>query len=295
MTGKEALLAHLGGGLTTVARCWAVHRKDGKSFGFTDHDCELTFEGITFAADSGLTAAALQQSTGLSVDNTEALGALSSVAVSDADIDAGRFDGAEVRAWLVNWRNPEERWLQFRGTFGDLKRAGGGFRAELRGLTDDLNQPQGWVYQADCSAVLGDVRCKFDLSKPGYGHEGAASDIVDGRVFSFAALPGFDQRWFERGRLEVLDGDAAGLGGIIKNDRVEGETRIIELWEALRANARPGDTVRITAGCDRRPETCRLKFNNFLNFRGFPDIPGEDWLMSYPSSGGANNGGSLKR
>ena len=54
-----------------------------------------------------------------------------------------------------------------------------------------------------------------------------------------------------------------------------------------------GDMVRIEAGCDRRAETCRLKFNNFLNFRGFPHIPGEDWVMSYPVSSARNDGGSL--
>ena len=53
----------------------------------------------------------------------------------------------------------------------------------------------------------------------------------------------------------------------------------------------PGDRVRLEAGCDKLPRTCRKKFNNFLNFRGFPDIPGEDWLMSYPIPSGQNDGG----
>jgi uncharacterized phage protein (TIGR02218 family) len=52
--------------------------------------------------------------------------------------------------------------------------------------------------------------------------------------------------------------------------------------------------VRIEAGCDRRAKTCRLKFANFDNFRGFPDIPGEDWLVSYPVRGKGNSGGSRR-
>jgi uncharacterized phage protein (TIGR02218 family) len=51
--------------------------------------------------------------------------------------------------------------------------------------------------------------------------------------------------------------------------------------------------IRLEAGCDKRAETCRLKFDNFLNFRGFPHIPGEDWLSSYPVSAGNNDGGGL--
>ena len=70
---------------------------------------------MTFKAETGLSAAALAQSTGLSVDNTEALGALTDASVREQDIEAGRFDGAEVRAWMVNWANVSERWLQFRG------------------------------------------------------------------------------------------------------------------------------------------------------------------------------------
>jgi uncharacterized phage protein (TIGR02218 family) len=99
---SDSFQAHLRTGVTTLCRCWAIWRSDDVTFGFTDHDCDLSFEGITFRADTGLSASALQQSTGLSVDNTEALGLLSAASVTEADIDAGRFDGAEVRAWLVN-------------------------------------------------------------------------------------------------------------------------------------------------------------------------------------------------
>ena len=97
------LAAHLAGGLTTLCHAWAVTRTDGALFGFTDHDRDLAFDGITFRADSGLSARALQQGTGLSVDNTEALGLLSDAGLSEVDIVAGRFDVAEVRCWRVNW------------------------------------------------------------------------------------------------------------------------------------------------------------------------------------------------
>ncbi|MEZ5771615.1 MAG: DUF2163 domain-containing protein [Defluviimonas denitrificans] len=290
---SDAMKAHLAGGATTLARCFAVTRKDGLVLGFTDHDRDLGFDGITFRADSGLTAKAIQQATGLSVDNSEAFGALRSAAITEADILAGRYDGAEVRAWLVNWADPAVRVLQFRGTLGEIVRSGGAFTAELRGLSEALNQPVGLIYHARCSAVLGDGRCGFDLSQPGYAEERAVEAVEEGRVFRFAAMPGFEDRWFEKGRLVVLDGVAKGLVGSIKNDRVGGAGREVELWQGLGAVPAQGDMVRIEAGCDRRAETCRLKFNNFLNFRGFPHIPGEDWVMSYPVSSARNDGGSL--
>ena len=141
---------HLATGCTTVCRCWAVTRKDGVVLGFTDHDVDLAFEGILFRAGSGLSARALAQSTGLAVDNSEAVGALSDASVTETDLRAGRFDNAEVRLWLVNWANTAERLLQFRGTVGEVSQAGGQFRAELRGLTEALNRPQRRVFQRDC-------------------------------------------------------------------------------------------------------------------------------------------------
>ena len=294
MTGQEgALYAHLETGVTTVCRAWAIVRRDGKTFGFTDHDIGFSFEGIDFKADSGLTARALQQTTGLSVDNTEAMGALSDAAVTEGDIIAGRFDGADVRAWLVNWATVEERVLQFRGSFGEITRAGGAFQAELRGLTEALNQLQGRVYQRPCSAVLGDERCRVDLAQPGYTTEAAVEVVDNQRLFRFSGLPGFDYRWFEKGRFEVLTGAAQGSIGVVKNDRTDGSGRVIELWQSVQADVQSGDRVRITAGCDKRAETCRLKFLNFPNFRGFPTIPGEDWLSSYPARAGVNDGWSL--
>ncbi len=59
------LQAHLETGLTTVAHAWAIERKDGVILGFTDHDRDLSFDGATYRADTGLSALSLAQSTGL--------------------------------------------------------------------------------------------------------------------------------------------------------------------------------------------------------------------------------------
>ncbi len=293
MAISPAFKAHLESGVTTLCRCWSVTRKDGTVLGFTDHDVDLAFDGISFAADSGMAARTLEQTTGLSVDNTEALGVLSSASVTEDDIRAGRYDGAQVVAWLVNWADVSQRLVLFRGSIGEIQRSGGAFQAELRGLTEALNQPQGRVYQKSCGAILGDAACGVDLDAPGYSAVVAVEGISGGKFLDFTSLGGFADRWFEKGRLVVQDGAGAGLVALVKNDRLTGGARRVELWEALRADVRAGDMVRIEAGCDRRLKTCQLKFNNVANFRGFPAIPGEDWLMSVPRRDGVNDGGSL--
>lgn len=65
---NEALDAHLKTGLTNLCHAWAIKRRDGVVLAFTDHDVALSFDGIVFRADSGLSARALSQSTGLSVN-----------------------------------------------------------------------------------------------------------------------------------------------------------------------------------------------------------------------------------
>lgn len=288
-----SLAEHLAGGVTTVCRAWAVTRRDGQVLGFTDHDRALSFDGIEFAASSGLTARAVEQTTGLAVDNSEALGALSDAAIREEDVRAGLFDGAEVQSWLVNWSDVSERQLLFRGSLGEVERQGTEFRAELRGLAEAINQPQGRVYQRPCSAVLGDGSCGFDTSDPGYSLEATVVSVVAGAEVHLDSQPLFAEAWFLRGRVTILSGAAAGQIGIVKRDRDIGDARVLELWEAPSGGLQPGDVIRVEAGCDKQAETCRAKFDNFLNFRGFPSIPGEDWLVSYPVQSGTNDGGSL--
>lgn len=292
MTARDALLGHLSTATTTTCRCWGVTRADGVFLGFTDHDQDLTFDGHTYRAATGMTAKALQMGTGLAVDNSEAMGALSSAAISEEDIAAGRFDGADIVCWMVNWADPAARIMLFRGQFGEMTRQAGAFHVELRGLTDALNQMGGRVYVKTCTAVLGDGECGFNLDQPGFAFEVplAGRDAL-GR-YLFDPL-GQTDGWLERGRCRILTGDGAGQLGLVKFDQTIGGQRTVELWSRFAVEPAAGDMIRLEAGCDKLNTTCQVKFNNFLNFRGFPHLPGEDWLTSYPVSSQVNNGGSL--
>ncbi len=277
---------------TTRARAWALERRDGVVIGFTDHDRDLTFDGILFRAETGMTAKALTQTTGLSVDNTEAAGALRSDALTEADILAGRYDVAELRIWELDWNVIADRRLLFRGTLGEITRAGGAFRVELRGLSEPLSRSGGRVFGALCPAVLGDSACRFDMASPGFFDVCEITALEEaGGILYLPALVEFPIGWFVHGRVQFLDGGATGLESIVRRDGSAGNARRIELWTAPGATPMPGDAVRIEAGCDKRFVTCREKFGNQLNFRGFPHIPNEDWLALMPRDGGVNDGG----
>ncbi|MEM8822169.1 MAG: DUF2163 domain-containing protein [Pseudomonadota bacterium] len=285
-----ALEAHLATGASTTCRAWILRRRDGVVQGFTDHDAALEIDGIRCEAATGLTAGALDRSSGLAVDNVSASGALISDAMTEEDLRAGRWDGAKVDIWLVNWAEPDMRELLFRGTFGEITWGDGAFGVELRSLTEALNTPMGRVFQGRCDAVLGDRRCGVNLG-PSFSVEVDIQDVEDGRLLTVPNLSQFAPKWFERGIVKVLSGTATGLQERIKRDYPIGGGRAIELWSALRAPIAAGDRIRIEAGCDKTATTCRAKFSNFLNFRGFPDIPGEDWVMAYPVRSGKNDGG----
>ncbi len=67
-TLAPALQAHLDEGTTTLAWCWRIARADGVSFGFTDHDRTLSFDGTDFEPESGLTASEVRSGSDLSVE-----------------------------------------------------------------------------------------------------------------------------------------------------------------------------------------------------------------------------------
>lgn len=271
---------HLAGGITTACLAWAVTRLDGRVFGFTDHDGDLTFEGILFRAGSGLTARTLEQSTGLSIDNSEAVGAFSDSSVTEEDLALGRFDGAEVRCWMVNWKDTDERLLRFSGRIGEVSHGQSGFRAELRGLAEALNRTQGRVIQAGCDATLGDARCRFDLTQPGYQEMFEVLAMRGADTLALRYEGGFEAGWFNQGRCEFVDGPATGVTRWIKSDRTVEAMRIVELWQEPGIEVPVGALVRLVAGCDKRGVTCRRKFENFANFRGFPNVPTADWLAA---------------
>ena len=285
MALHSGLQAHLEAGVTTLCRCWRVTRRDGIVYGFTDHDGPLVFDGTTFSANDGMSARVFDQTTGLSVDNSEALGVLSDAGVREIDILAGRFDGAVVEAWLVNWMAPSQRTMLFRGEMGEIERAGGAFRVELRGLTEALNQPQGQVYQSPCGAILGDRACRVDLSGTRYSREGEIARISGTLIEMASSFQDLPDGWFDHGQLVVLSGAAAGATQVVKTDQAASARRSVELWDALPQEVAGGDRVRLVAGCDKRIETCRRKFANVVNFRGFPHLPGDDWLLAVPRGG----------
>ena len=277
----DGLAAHLASGATTLCHCWRVELRSGEVMGFTDHDRTISFDDTTSDAESGFTATEIDSALGLAVDNLEASGALSSDLLSEARLKAGDFDAAVVELWRVNWQDVSQRVLLKRGSLGEVTRGRGFFTAELRGLTQALNQPAGRLFQFGCDALLGDARCGVNLGSPAFSAEVAVNSCSALRLLDVSGAQVFPAGFFARGTFNFLSGANAGRSGEIKFHRVPGASVNIELWQPLAFDAARGDRMVLRAGCDRQFTTCRAKFNNAARFRGFPHMPGDDFVMSY--------------
>jgi uncharacterized phage protein (TIGR02218 family) len=280
-----ALDAHLRSGATTLCWCWRLTRRDGVVFGFTDHDTPLTFDGTAFEASAGFTASDIKDGVGLSVDNLEVTGALSSATLTDNDLAAGRYDDARVEIFRVNWADVSQRVLMRSGSLGEVRRAGSSFAAEVRGLQHYLQQPKGRLFQMTCDADLGDARCTVNLASATYRGTATIASVITARKFTVSGLSAYAHDFFSRGLAAFTTGPAAGIKIEVKAHTNVGGIVTVELWAEAEGPPVIGNTFTVTAGCDKRFATCKTRFANSVNFRGFPSMPGNAFMTKVGRKG----------
>ena len=273
--------------VSTFCTCWVLHRTDGVRQGFTDHDAPIEIEGVACEAVAALDATEARSALGLGADAQDVAGALSSAAIREEDIAAGRLDDASVEVWRVDWRDPSRRTLERRATLGEITRTDGAFSAELRGLAHRLDRTETRRFTRLCDALLGDRRCGVDL----------APLTVAGTVEAPVRLVA---RFRRRGRTPRR------LVRPRRRHVPRRRQRRASRSRSRRTRARgspcgarppfpvaPGTGVRLVAGCDKRFATCRAKFGNAANFRGFPHMPGGDFTLGYATGGTVHDGKAI--
>lgn len=292
-TLDAGLAAHLAGGVTTLCHCWRVARKDGTVLGFTDHDRDLLIDGTTYKAATGFTATAIEDQLGLAVSNLDVDGALSSTALAEDDLNAGLYDDASVIIMRVNWQDVSQRVVLRSGFLGQVTRGEAAFSAELRGLAAKLDQSAGRVFQRTCAWELGDSRCQINLGATAHNGSGTVASVISNFDFTASGVSSFASGIFSRGKIVWATGDNAGLAIEVKAHSQGTPNARLSLFLPMPRPIQAGDTFSITAGCDKRFETCRDRFSNVVNFGGFPHMPGNDFALGYAKRGDNNSGGSL--
>jgi uncharacterized phage protein (TIGR02218 family) len=287
-TIPAAMAANLASGVTTHAHVWRITRRDAAAYAFTDHDRVLQFDALSCEPLTALRAGVVDKSLGLNVDTASVTGALSSAAIAEGDLARGLWDGALVDLFLVDWTDPSQRVHLFAGRIGEVRRGASAFEAELRGVQAVLNTPIGRVFSRCCDADLGDARCGKDIETATFRGSGAVSAVLTATSFSASGLSAYGADFFNRGRLVW---SAGGQSEVLAH-RLEGASVVIETLDPPGPALGIGAAFTIYAGCDKRFATCKAKFANSENFRGFPHMPGNDAVQARPDANQPLDGSS---
>jgi uncharacterized phage protein (TIGR02218 family) len=274
-TISPALLAHYAQGVTTIARCWKCTRVDGAVFGFTSVDKDLVIDGVTYEAAAGFTPGAIESRLDGSVPNLEVAGFLDSARITEDDLMAGLWDGASVIIFEVNYDDLTQGIMILRaGTIGEVTAGETAFKAEHRGVAQQLQQSIGSVYAAACDANLGDARCKLDIEA--LRVSGTVDLLNSRRIFGDTSRSEVED-YFGAGVVTWTGGDNAGLSMEIADFHVGGG---FVLHLPMPYDIQIGDTYTVVPGCRKREqEDCKTKFGNIVNFRGFNTVPGNDKVI----------------
>jgi uncharacterized phage protein (TIGR02218 family) len=256
--------------LDTVATFWRIWRRDGVALGFVTHDRDLWFGGILHRAAPGLTPSAIRRTSGFSDEGADVEGALAHDCIAEADLAAGRYDGAEIAIGAVDWETLEHA-VFYRGAIQGVSREGNGFTAELASAKAALAIDPVPRSSPTCRARFCGEGC--GLSPARFTRRAGVSAVEEGRP-QFA---GIDPMLYAGGELRWLDGPWAGLGATIL--AADGAALVMD---RLFDGVEPGMRALLREGCDHTIASCAGRFGNAVNFQGEPFLPGTDLLAHYP-------------
>ena len=158
------LKTHLENSSTTLCWLWRITRADGTVLGFTDHDQNLTVDGINYEGSSGLTPSEVDKRLGFSIDNGAVQGALTSEEISAKDINSGLYENARIDCFRANWKDTSQIIHMSTGRLGSIRQKGETFEAEWTGESVLLDRSMGRVFSKICDAEFGDARCGLDAA-----------------------------------------------------------------------------------------------------------------------------------
>lgn len=270
--------AHLAGEVTSLATCWKITRSDSTVLGFTDHSKDVVVDGVTYVAETGFTPTAQANSAGLSVDNADIEGVLDASAITEADILAGLYDFAEIQVFQVNYEALEDGRIVLRtGTLGEVTLRNGRFTAEVRGISQPLQQTMGALFSPSCRARFADGRCKVNAAS--YTVTTSVTAALSRQEFTASALTQASG-YFAQGKVVFSSGANAGLSMEVKGFAGGVVTLALPMPYGIAVD----DAFSITAGCDKTLSTCISRFSNAINFRGEPHVPGLDRVLETSST-----------
>ena len=271
------LQTHIDGASTTMARLLKLTRVDGTEFFFTSHDESIVYDGDTYVALGGFNATSIESATGMAVDNLDLETAIESAGITEVDIIAGLFDFAGFEIFDLNYESVADGIIYQRvGKIGQYRHEAPQANIELRGLIQYLQQRILRLMMKSCDADLGDARCGISLAA--HTVTGTVLSVTNRQVFQVTSVPAAAE-----GLFTFTSGDNNGLSMEIRS--ISGSPLdTIHLALPMPFDVAVSDGYSAYRGCDKRASTCEDDFNNIVNFRGYPFLPGNDEIYRYPDA-----------
>lgn len=249
-----------------------IVRKDGTVYAYTDHDVSLEVDGISYVPSPGLQRVNLTAAADDVVSNQEFASAW--VDAPEEELLAGLFDNAEITTALCSWENPAAgQYIVDKGNLGVIQWTIDGFRADVQNHMRNLMKNIGFLYTANCRHTLfgqfgQDKIGACTLNKASYTWNGSVTSVTTPKLAFATTNIGQPAGYCSSGTITWTTGPNTGVQSPVKKQLVGS----IELMIPTPFDISETDTFEITAGCDKTLDTCKAKFNNVINFGGFPHI-----------------------
>lgn len=255
--------------VTTLATCWKLSLRNGQVIGFTDHQENIKIDEVIYHAQA-VNNSSIISSNSLSIDNLEIEGILTSDLINHIDILANKYDFAKLEIFSVDYLNVNAgKVILKKGYLGEIRINNQQFIAELRGVTERLTNNIGESYSDNCRAEFGDYRCKLKLTD--FTKNSSITKVISNNEFIDDQLLERDG-YYNNGIIEFISGKNQGVRVEIINYFANKITLSIPTIYNLEVN----DQYLIQNICNKTISNCAKQFNNAINFRGEPNIPGLD-------------------
>lgn len=266
---SRELLNHIAGEITTLTQCYYIRRRDRAEFYLTDYQTDLIIDGVIYRSSNNFSSSTIDSSANLSVDNLEIEGVIDSSWLKEEDIVCGLYDYSYIEIFMVNYceQSPSKLVLKS-GYIGEIRTKLTHFTAEICGISQKLATNLGQLYAPLCRVDFGSAKCGVNLER--YKKKIKLLEIIDERRLRIEYQGGivFD---YSGGMLFHNSGEAREIKEL-KGD-------IILLAESSTTALQVNDEASITPGCNKQFSTCCYGYDNAINFRGEPHLPGLDEML----------------
>lgn len=270
------LKTNIGNTTTNLVRCWKFILKNNDIIGFTNSNKDFVYNNVNYNHFSSCDIDNLKSNLDIENDNFEISNFISSDLIKYDDVLSGKYDNAKIEIFIIDLSNLNDgRVVLLNGRISDIQLKNNVFIASVSGLKDELNKTLCDVYSPICRASFCDTKCK--LNKNNYTFSGIVSNIVDKYSFytNNNTILSKSENYFQNGVIEFT----SGLNINQKTEIKQSLNGLFILSTELPYTININDEFNVVTGCDKKFKTCCSKFNNAINFRGEPHLPGIDLLL----------------